>query len=114
VFAALGLAAGEQRGEPCADAAIPSAPDALVAFLAEHPNDLEAPAIRLAPAIADLLATLRAQSGCRLARMSGSGATCFGLFASQDAAAAAAQRLTSAQPRWWIQATELRSNNATA
>lgn len=114
VFAALGLAAGEQRGEPCADGAIPGEPDALVTFLAEHPNDLEAPAIKLAPAIADLLAMLRAQPGCRFARMSGSGTTCFGLFVSPEAAAAAAQRLACAQPRWWVQATELRASNATA
>ena len=114
VFAALGLAAGEQRGEPCADGAIPGEPDALVTFLAEHPNDLEAPAIKLAPAIADLLAMLRAQPGCRFARMSGSGTTCFGLFVSPEAAAAAAQRLACAQPRWWVQATELRASSATA
>lgn len=107
VFAALGFAAGEWRGEPRADAAIPREPDALLAFLAAYPNDLEAPAIKLAPAIADLLATLRAQPGCRLARMSGSGATCFGLFASKEAAETAARSLKAAQPRWWVQATEL-------
>ena len=47
---------------------------------AQQRNDLEAPAIRLQPVIADVLAALRAQAGCQLARMSGSGATCFGLF----------------------------------
>lgn len=114
VFAALGLAAGERRGEPCADTAIPREPDALFAFLAVHPNDLEAPAIQLAPAIAGLLATLRAQPGCRLARMSGSGATCFGLFVSKEAAEAAARSLKAVQPRWWVQATELSSGAAAA
>jgi 4-diphosphocytidyl-2-C-methyl-D-erythritol kinase len=112
VFAALGFAAGEWRGEPCADAAIPREPDALFAFLAVHPNDLEAPAIKLAPAIASLLAMLRAQPGCRLARMSGSGATCFGLFVSKETAEAAARSLKAAQPRWWVQATELSSHAA--
>jgi 4-diphosphocytidyl-2-C-methyl-D-erythritol kinase len=107
VFAALGLAAGERRGEPCADTAIPREPDALFAFLAVHPNDLEAPAIQLAPAIAGLLATLRAQPGCRLARMSGSGATCFALFDDCRASAAAGKRLARAHPGWWIRPTVL-------
>jgi 4-diphosphocytidyl-2-C-methyl-D-erythritol kinase len=114
VFAALGLAARERRGEPCADAAIPREPDALFTFLAVHPNDLEAPALKLAPAIASLLTTLRAQPGCRLARMSGSGATCFGLFVSKAAAETAARSLKVAQPRWWVQATELSSRAAPA
>ncbi len=108
VFAALGLAPCERRCEPCADAAIPSDEKALLAFLAEHGNDLEAPARTLAPAIAGLLAALREQPGCRLARMSGSGTACFGLFASPAEAAAAAQRLKAADPNWWVQATELR------
>jgi 4-diphosphocytidyl-2-C-methyl-D-erythritol kinase len=107
VFAALGLVPGERRCEPCADAAIPSDEKALLAFLADHGNDLEAPAARLAPAIAGLLAALREQSGCRLARMSGSGTACFGLFASPGEADAAAQRLKAAHPNWWVQATEL-------
>lgn len=110
VFAALGLAAGDRRGKPCADPAIPHDHESFFAFLADHANDLEAPAIRLAPAIAGLLSALRAQPGCGIARMSGSGTTCFGLFASPDDAAAAAQGLTAAQPGWWVQATELRAN----
>jgi 4-diphosphocytidyl-2-C-methyl-D-erythritol kinase len=113
VFAALGRAAGERRGEPCADAAIPQDCESFFAFLADHANDLEAPALRLAPAIAGLLAALRAQRGCRLARMSGSGTTCFGLFVS-PVEAAAAQSLKGAQPSWWVQATELSANDANA
>jgi 4-diphosphocytidyl-2-C-methyl-D-erythritol kinase len=70
-------------------------------------NDLEAPAIRLAPVIADVLAELRKLPGCRIARMSGSGATCFGLFDSRRAAAAAAQALRAGHPRWWVRATTL-------
>lgn len=54
--------------------------DALVAWLAATRNDLEAPAIDLVPAIGETLAALRALPGCRVARMSGSGATCFALF----------------------------------
>jgi 4-diphosphocytidyl-2-C-methyl-D-erythritol kinase len=107
VFAALGLARGERRHEPRADAAILSDDKALFAFLAEHGNDLEAAAIRLAPPVADLLAALREQPGCRLARMSGSGTACFGVFASPVEAADAAQRLKATHSDWWVQATEL-------
>jgi len=70
-------------------------------------NDLEAPAIELVPVIADVLAVLRALAGCRLARMSGSGASCFGLFDSTQAAACAARRLRAGYPDWWVRATTL-------
>lgn len=66
--------------------------------LAALGNDLEAPAIRLCPVVADVLAWLRARPGCLLARMSGSGATCFALFADGRAAMAA---LPGAPPGWW-------------
>ncbi|HYA06855.1 MAG TPA: 4-(cytidine 5'-diphospho)-2-C-methyl-D-erythritol kinase [Xanthobacteraceae bacterium] len=75
--------------------------------LANEPNDLEAAAIKLAPVVADVLARLRALAGCRLARMSGSGATCFALFDSAAAAAAAAAALTGKYPQWWVRATML-------
>lgn len=61
-------------------------------------NDLEAPALRLCPVVSDVLAWLRAQPGCLLARMSGSGATCFGVFRDGSAASAVADR---APPPWW-------------
>jgi 4-diphosphocytidyl-2-C-methyl-D-erythritol kinase len=67
-------------------------------------NDLEAPAIRLCPPIAEVLAALRALPGCLLARMSGSGATCFGLFAAPAAAEAAAPALPGG---WWRSAGAL-------
>ena len=62
-------------------------------------NDLEAAASRLCPAILEVLAALRAAPGCLLARMSGSGATCFGIWDSPGAARAAAARL--ARDDWW-------------
>lgn len=62
-------------------------------------NDLERPALSLQPVIGDVLAALRAQPECRLARMSGSGATCFGLFDEAATAASAAERLR--RPGWW-------------
>lgn len=79
----------------------------LIDFVARHGNDLEPPAIALHPAIAQALAALRALAGCRLARMSGSGASCFGLFDSNRAAAAAARVLRAAHPQWWIRPTVL-------
>jgi 4-diphosphocytidyl-2-C-methyl-D-erythritol kinase len=70
-------------------------------------NDLEEPAIRLQPTIATALGALRDTPGCALARMSGSGATCFGLFDTSRAAAAAARRLRSRHPTWWVRTTVL-------
>jgi len=71
---------------------------AAAAGLAELRNDLEAPAMALCPAIAPVLDWLRAQPNCLLARMSGSGATCFGMFADIENAAAVATR---APASWW-------------
>jgi 4-diphosphocytidyl-2-C-methyl-D-erythritol kinase len=81
--------------------------DALLQLLATQANDLEAPAIALAPVIADVLAALRALAGCGLARMSGSGATCFAIFASASAARAAAKAVHDHYPHWWVQACVL-------
>lgn len=72
---------------------------AMAADLARLNNDLQAPAIALCPVIAEVLAAVRGMAGCALARMSGSGATCFGLFADAAAAQAAARAL--ARPGWW-------------
>lgn len=80
---------------------------ALLELLARDANDLEQPAVSLAPVIAEGLAALRACGGCRLARMSGSGATCFGLFDSGAAAEAAALALGGKYPRWWVKACKL-------
>jgi 4-diphosphocytidyl-2-C-methyl-D-erythritol kinase len=71
----------------------------MAAALAELQNDLEATAIRLKPGIADVLAQLRALPGALLARMSGSGATCFALFETPQAASFAALQVD--QPSWW-------------
>jgi 4-diphosphocytidyl-2-C-methyl-D-erythritol kinase len=107
VFAALGFARGARRRRRPVIGRLPGERDALIALLAAHCNDLEPPALALKPVIARVLGALREQPGCRLARMSGSGATCFGLFGSARAAAAAARELATARPRWWVQATVL-------
>ena len=70
-------------------------------------NDMQEMAIMQAPVIADVLRALAQQTGCELARMSGSGATCFGIFRSDAQAAAAASHLSTAQPEWWVQACRL-------
>ena len=71
----------------------------------EGRNDLERPAIGLVPEIAAVLESL---AGARFARMSGSGATCFGLFDGEPARDAAAQRISAARPGWWVSQTRLR------
>lgn len=109
VFTALGLASGEQGPagpEHPPIAAGPRRPD-LLALLAGARNDLESPALTVAPVIGEVLGTLRALPGCRLARMSGSGATCFALFDARTAAEAAARSLAQVQPSWWVRATAL-------
>ncbi len=78
---------------------------ALVSILAARRNDLEIPAIKLQPVIADVLAALQGCGDCLLARMSGSGATCFGLFGSAGAAQEVARDLSARQPDWWVKAT---------
>ncbi len=72
---------------------------AMAADLEACGNDLEAAAVTLCPPVAEVLAALRAQTGCRLARMSGSGSTCFGLFDDAPSAAGAAAALQ--RPGWW-------------
>jgi 4-diphosphocytidyl-2-C-methyl-D-erythritol kinase len=111
VFAAIGLKPGdvlgaEQRAAPIVWSQAGSVSDWLPAIAAGR-NDLEPPALHIQPAIGDVLAILRASSGCDLARMSGSGATCFGLFTDDAAAQRAAQQIRAKQPHWWVVATTL-------
>lgn len=78
-----------------------------LAYIEASRNDLEAPAIAIAPVIGEVLAALRALPQCRLARMSGSGATCFALFDGWEPARLAATVLEQRHPQWWIAATRL-------
>jgi 4-diphosphocytidyl-2-C-methyl-D-erythritol kinase len=117
VFAALNLASvpasgGASSPTPLVSEGWGGEPTAFVAALVKERNDLEAPAIELEPAIADVLAVLQALPDCRLARMSGSGATCFGLFPTNAAAAAAARTLRVGYPQWWVRATVLGSGQS--
>lgn len=88
-------------------ASAPADAHALAGLLAERRNDLTGPALSLASGIGDVLADLGALPGALLARMSGSGATAFALFADATAAEAGAARLQAAQPSWWVAATAL-------
>ncbi|HET7091982.1 MAG TPA: 4-(cytidine 5'-diphospho)-2-C-methyl-D-erythritol kinase, partial [Thermomicrobiales bacterium] len=99
VFAALGLAKGQASGLTAF--AEPLEGDAAAA-LAKGRNDMQASAARLTPAIAETLALLEEAGGARLVRMSGSGATCFALYADRHAAARAARWLKRRRPPWWV------------
>lgn len=74
----------------------------VIDWLADQRNDLQAPAVALQPAIAEALRAVAALPEVRLTRMSGSGATVFGLFDSLAQAKAAGEALAQAQPGWWV------------
>lgn len=105
-----------RRDNPPMPDALPDFADAasLIAWLAEQRNDMQDSACAIAPAITDVLDALAASPGCALARMSGSGATCFGLFASQDDAMSAAAALGEAHPAWWVAGGSLGDQTARA
>jgi len=109
VFAGLKLSDKPAAALDVAAMAKLASRDELLRILQTQPNDLEAPAIAIAPVIADVLSALRPLAGCEFARMSGSGATCFGLFASAADADAAAKNLRAKFPQWWAQACHLGS-----
>ena len=105
VFARL-----ERRDAPPMPETLPRWPAAsdCARWLAKQRNDLEAPARALCPEIGTVLDRLRATGSCTLARMSGSGATCFGLYPDSDMAGRAAARIAAERPDWWVRATRLR------
>jgi 4-diphosphocytidyl-2-C-methyl-D-erythritol kinase len=113
VFAARAPTVGEMVRDPAialaeratSPADVPQE-KAFIEALRHSGNDLEAPAISLHPVIADVLAALQTTPGCKLARMSGSGATCFGLFDASQVTVAA-KNLAAEHPGWWIVPTTL-------
>jgi 4-diphosphocytidyl-2-C-methyl-D-erythritol kinase len=109
VFQALGLLHGAMVSPPAPPPprhALRGAED-LAAYLAACRNDLETPARQMVREIGDVQDALFATEGCLLARMSGSGATCFGLYAQPQAAAEAALRISREHKRWWSVAAAL-------
>lgn len=99
------------RRRPTYDPPMPPLPERMatprdmVGWLQKTRNGLEETSVALAPVVGEALAALREGSGCLLARMSGSGSTCFGIFDSIDRAEAAADHLTASRPNWWVVAT---------
>ncbi|MBH64026.1 MAG: 4-(cytidine 5'-diphospho)-2-C-methyl-D-erythritol kinase [Alphaproteobacteria bacterium] len=80
---------------------------AMVEALARRSNDLEQPAITLVPQIAEVIEMLSTSEGCMLARMSGSGATCFGIFSDEASADAAAESIGNEQDTWWVSSVQM-------
>jgi 4-diphosphocytidyl-2-C-methyl-D-erythritol kinase len=107
VFAALAAPPLSTLNDAEREFGIPAAREELLTFLRAQGNDLEGPAIAIAPIIAEVLAHLRAAPGCELARMSGSGGTCFGVFANETVAIAAARAIMATAPSWWVCPTVL-------
>ncbi|NOR64068.1 MAG: 4-(cytidine 5'-diphospho)-2-C-methyl-D-erythritol kinase [Rhodobacteraceae bacterium] len=79
---------------------------AFFAFIASQRNDMQQAAVQLCPSISDVLADLKSQKNCALARMSGSGGTCFGLFETLAEADEAATNIKRAHPNWWVVAAK--------
>ena len=109
VFAALNMRSG-------VDLMVPPAADIrdvwdLVSYLADAGNDLEPPASTMFPIIDQALGALEHEPGCVHAQMSGSGATCFGLFQDGPWAEGAAMRLAADHPDWWVVATRFASSD---
>jgi 4-diphosphocytidyl-2-C-methyl-D-erythritol kinase len=110
VFAALGLRNGEllvgasdvlqSQAWPEAGASV----EDWVEALAENSNDLEAPAMRIQPVIGEVLSALNVTNGAWLARMSGSGATCFAIYENTPEAERASQKILVDHPTWWVHA----------
>jgi 4-diphosphocytidyl-2-C-methyl-D-erythritol kinase len=109
VFSHLGLQPGGSTGS-APHRRIPASVDrpTMLSLLKRTRNDLEDAACSIAPVIVDVLAVLSAAKGSRLARMSGSGATCFALFEDCRLAARAARVIRRDHPGWWVKPSVLR------
>jgi 4-diphosphocytidyl-2-C-methyl-D-erythritol kinase len=114
VFKALGLRNGEllvgATDVLLQDVSWPEAGAAVgewIAAFEEVGNDLEAPALKIQPVIGEVLSALGAADGARLARMSGSGATCFAIFEHAAEAQTAAEKIRGLHPDWWVHAGTL-------
>jgi 4-diphosphocytidyl-2-C-methyl-D-erythritol kinase len=113
VFAALGLRNGELlvgatdvfRGTAWPEAG--ASVEDWVEVLAASSNDLEAPATRIQPVIGEVISALSGTNGAWLARMSGSGATCFAIYENTADAGRAAEKIRLDHPGWWVHAGTL-------
>jgi 4-diphosphocytidyl-2-C-methyl-D-erythritol kinase len=107
IFKALALTPGQAVGDGMSQMPGSGELGHCLEWLQACRNDLEPPARALQPVIAEVLEAIAATAGCRLDRMSGSGATCFGLYETASVAAAAAEVLRDARPGWWVAPTRL-------
>ena len=113
VFQELGLRNGELLVGATAVLDAPAWPEEggsiadWVEVLETVANDLEAPALRIEPVIGEVLDALRDSAGVKLARMSGSGATCFAIYGAPAEAHAAAEKVRRDHPGWWVHAGTL-------
>ncbi|WGJ16483.1 4-(cytidine 5'-diphospho)-2-C-methyl-D-erythritol kinase [Methylocapsa sp. D3K7] len=108
VFARMKIAPGVPTGFGGHPELVPDmSASTLLAALHKGRNDMEAAACLLAPIISDVLSVLSAAPGCRLSRMSGSGATCFALFKDCRSAARAKKAILQAHPHWWAKVSVL-------
>ena len=98
---------GSAFSAPARFAEAPADAPALAALLRSRDNGLTEAARALEPAIGQALSAIEQSRGVLLARMTGSGATCFGLFADESAAAEAASKIAAAHPRWWARPAAL-------
>jgi 4-diphosphocytidyl-2-C-methyl-D-erythritol kinase len=108
VFKTLGLQPGQTLDGGPHPVVHDGRVSALISSLKVARNDLEPPALKIQPIIGEVIGLMSATQGCRLSRMSGSGATVFGLYDDCKAAAEAAKFIQRAQPDWWVKATSLR------
>lgn len=102
VFAALA------RVDNAASGTMPNGMNAteFFAFITRQRNDMQQAAVQICPSISDVLLALQSHSSCALARMSGSGGTCFGLFETLKEAEKVAAEIQRAQPSWWVKAAK--------
>jgi len=108
VYGALGAPSlSERRSEPPPIPSFAGSFDGLVDYADARANDLQPAAIDLVPEIAEVLAALKRLDGARLVRLSGSGPTCFALFATEAEAKRAGATMATAQPSWWAAPTRL-------
>jgi len=111
VFKDLDLQAGQIGFSAMADLPSGARLDDWLEWLGQTRNDLQQAAIKQAPEIQRAVTALEQTTGCQLARMSGSGATCFGLFNSTDEACNAAEKISDENPDWWVVATQIGHNS---
>ncbi|MFV2092376.1 MAG: 4-(cytidine 5'-diphospho)-2-C-methyl-D-erythritol kinase [Hyphomicrobiales bacterium] len=108
VFAGLGLQPGQRCAAGAAPPSPPTPPDGWLERALQAGNDLQSPASALVPEIGEIVRWITATEHCQLARMSGSGATCFGIYPSLGAARAAQAQARKRFPHWWVAASKLR------